>query len=203
MTKEGIELIKRFEGFRTKAYKCSAGVWTIGYGATYYMDGTKVKEGDTITEAKAEELLNWMVEVQYGASVNNLVKVYITPYQHDALTSFAYNVGSGNLKTSTLLKKVNKNPEDPSIANEFAKWNKCNGKELAGLTRRRKAESELYFKEWIEPSVEDDEEETVEPKTEPEVLPTEKEVSETEPMPLNGHFEPKELSDKGIFCKKQ
>jgi lysozyme len=151
MTEKGLELIKNFEGFEPNAYKCPAGIITIGYGATYYMDGTKVKMGDTITKEEAEKLLNEMSEKKYGIYVDEYVKSEINPYQRDALISFAYNCGNSALKNSTLLKKVNKNPMDETISNEFLKWNKSGGKVLNGLTRRRQAEADLYFTEYIEP----------------------------------------------------
>lgn len=154
MTELGINLIKDFEGCRLEAYLCSTGKPTIGWGATYYKDGTKVKLGDTITQEEADELLDWMIEKEYESYVKKVVTSKINPYQSDALTSFAYNCGTGNLKKSTLLKKVNNNPSDPSITDEFMKWNKSKGKVLAGLTRRRKAEAELYFTEWVEPEPE-------------------------------------------------
>lgn len=148
MTNKGIELIKKYEGFESKAYKCSAGVWTIGYGATYYMNGTPVKEGDTITLEEAENLLNEMSEKNYGSYVDKYVTSNINPYQRDALISFAYNIGNANLKSSTLLKKVNNNPTDKTIKDEFLRWNKAGGKVLKGLTLRREAEAELYFSEY-------------------------------------------------------
>lgn len=148
MTNKGIELIKKYEGFESKAYKCPAGIWTIGFGATYYMDGTPVKEGDTITLEKAENLLNEMSEKNYGSYVDKYVTSNINPYQRDALISFAYNVGNANLKSSTLLKKVNNNPTDKTIKDEFLRWNKAGGKVLKGLTLRREAEAELYFTEY-------------------------------------------------------
>ena len=164
MTEKGLDLIKEFEGCKLKAYLCPAGKATVGYGATYYKDGTKVKLGDTITQEEADELLHWMIENEYESYVKKAVTSKINPYQSDALTSFAYNCGTGNLKKSTLLKKVNNNPSDPTIADEFAKWNKSKGKVLAGLTRRRKAETKLYFTEWVEPEPEP-EPEPEKPKT--------------------------------------
>lgn len=160
MTQKGLDLIKEFEGFRSKAYLCPASIPTIGYGATFYMDGTKVKLGDTITKEDAEILLNDMSEKSFGVYVDKYVTSTINPLQRDALISFAYNCGNGNLKSSTLLKKVNANPSDTSIRNEFMKWTKGGGKELPGLVRRRKAEADLYFSEWVEP--------VPEPEPEPE-----------------------------------
>lgn len=152
MTEIGLKLIAEFEGLPKKnpldAYWDKYGkVWTIGYGATHYLDGSPVKQGDKLKSVEeALELLKEMTK-QYEENVYKLVTHPINMYQADALTSFAYNCGIGNLKKSTLLKKVNKNDMDPTIRDEFAKWNKSGGKVLAGLTRRRKAEADLYFTE--------------------------------------------------------
>ena len=141
---KGISLIKRYEGLRLKSYLCPAGKWTIGYGATFYENGSTVKEGESITIDRADGLLINTVHL-FEKSVKGLVKSAINENQLGALTSFAFNVGVGNLKTSTLLKKVNKNPNDPTIKDEFLKWNKAGGKVLAGLTKRREEEAKLYF----------------------------------------------------------
>lgn len=143
----GIKLIKEFETFKSKPYLCPAGVPTIGYGSTYYPDGRKVKLSDPpITEEEASELLNNTLD-NYELAVNRLCKVHLNQNQFDALVSFTYNLGEENFRTSTLLKKVNSNPSDPAIANEFARWVKSKGKTLNGLIRRREAESKLYFDE--------------------------------------------------------
>lgn len=136
-------LIKQFEGCRLKAYQDSVKVWTIGYGTTYYPNGKKVQEGDRCTQDEADFYLKYHV-LEFSYKVSQLVN-NIGQYQFDALVSFAYNVGLGNLRKSTLLKKVNQNPSDPSIELEFLKWNKAGGKVLNGLTKRRQAESDLYF----------------------------------------------------------
>lgn len=144
-SQKGLELIKRFEGLKLKPYNCPASIATIGYGNTYYPDGTKVKLTDpAITKEKAEELLKFLL-VSYEKGVDSFCRDDINQNQFDALTSFAYNVGVGNLQKSTLIKKVNKNPNDPTIRAEFMKWNKGGGKVLLGLTRRRQAEADLYF----------------------------------------------------------
>lgn len=142
---EGEKLIKSFEGLRLNAYLCSAGIPTVGYGNTFYEDGTPVKIGDKITKERADKLFHLITD-QFSNSVRPLIKKNLTENQFSALVSFAYNVGINNLRKSTLLKLVNSNPLNPQIANEFMKWNKAGGKPLAGLTRRRVAESELYFK---------------------------------------------------------
>ena len=144
--KAGIEMIKTFEGFRGTPYKCSAGVPTIGYGATFYPGGKKVTMTDAaITEEQAVELLANML-VSFEKYVDSYCIDTITQNQFDALVSFAYNLGPANLKASTLLKKVNANPNDESIKLEFMKWVKAGGKTLKGLVRRREAEADLYFK---------------------------------------------------------
>lgn len=141
----GLELIKKYEGFKAKAYLCPANVITIGYGSTYYEDGTKVKLTDSpITKERATELLEALL-VSYERSVDSYCVDTINQNQFDSLCSFAYNCGVGNLKSSTLLKKVNKNPNDLTIKDEFLKWNKGGGKVLTGLTKRRIEEAQLYF----------------------------------------------------------
>lgn len=136
----GINLIKSFEGCILKAYKCPAGVWTIGYGHT-----AGVKEGQTITQAQAEEFLKQDLK-RFETYVKNLVTVKLNQYQFDALVSFCYNVGPGNLKTSTLLKLLNKGDYE-GAAEQFERWVKAGDKKLAGLVRRRVAEKELFLRQ--------------------------------------------------------
>lgn len=141
---KGISLIKQFEGFSAKPYICSGGAKTIGYGATYYPNGLRVTMSDkAITEAQATTMLMNMLRT-YEKSVDSFCRDDINQNQFDALVAFAYNVGVNALKNSTLLKKVNKNPQDVTIRNEFLKWNKANGRALKGLTNRRIAEANLY-----------------------------------------------------------
>ena len=141
-----VKLIAQFEGFESKPYICSGGVVTIGYGTTIYPSGVKVNMNDSaITKQQAEDyLLNDINKFSNG--VDLLVRSNINQNQFDALVSFAYNVGLGNLSNSTLLKLINVDPNNSLIKNEFIKWNKAKGKVLAGLTRRRNAEANLYFK---------------------------------------------------------
>jgi len=146
INKAGFDLIKTFEGCRLKAYKCSAGVVTIGYGSTYYPNKTPIKITDKLNSVQdAEDLLLVTVE-EFENNVSALFyNVTLTQNQFNALVSFAFNLGVGALAKSTLLKKAKLNPNDKTIALEFAKWVNAGGKKLPGLIRRRKAESDLYF----------------------------------------------------------
>lgn len=145
LDQKGYDLIKSFEGLSLKPYLCSAKVPTIGYGNTYYENNVKVKMSDApITKQRAEDLLKLNAD-RFASKVVNLIKKPITQNQFNALVSFAYNVGSGALASSTLLKKVNINPNNATISNEFLRWNKAGGVAVQGLTNRRKKEAELYF----------------------------------------------------------
>ena len=141
---KGIELIKEFEGCRLTAYKCPAGVWTIGYGHTGTVDGKLIGKGMTITAAKATEMLKKDL-AEFEAAVNGCVTVPITQNMFDALVSFAFNVGAGALRRSTLLRKLNAKDYDGAAA-EFPLWNKAGGKVLNGLVRRRERERQLFLR---------------------------------------------------------
>lgn len=143
VNKAGRDLIKQFEGCKLKAYKCPAGLWTISWGLTFYPDGTKVKEGDVITQQQAEDYFNAIVD-DFAKGVDVLIKSNVSENNFSALVSFAFNVGMGNFRRSTLLRKVNANPKDPSIKAEFQKWTRANNVVLKGLVRRREAEAKLY-----------------------------------------------------------
>lgn len=145
VSKKGLDLIKKFEGLKLKPYLCSAGVPTIGYGNTLYENGKKVSLKDSvITESRATELLSYSLR-NLEQQVDSFCRDDINQNQFDALVSFAFNLGPYNLKSSTLLKKVNKNPKDPTIRDEFMRWTKAGGKVLKGLVERRKVEADLYF----------------------------------------------------------
>ena len=143
VNKAGRDLIKRFEGCKLRAYKCPAGLWTISWGLTFYPDGTKVKEGDVITQQQAENYFNAIVD-DFAKKVDALIKSNVTENNFSALVSFTFNVGIGNFQRSTLLRKVNANPKDATIPAEFKKWVRANGEVLKGLVRRREAEAKLY-----------------------------------------------------------
>lgn len=141
ISEEGLLLIKRFEGCKLQSYLCPAGVWTIGYGHT-----VGVKKGQTITQAQADQMLADDL-VQYEQAVMGLVndEDKLTSNQFSALVSFAYNCGVANLRSSTLLRKVNAK-DYVGAANEFGKWVNGGGKVLSGLVRRREAERALFVK---------------------------------------------------------
>jgi len=138
----GLRLIKEFEGFRSKAYVCPAGVLTIGYGHTSAAGEPAVVRGMEITNGVAHEILRSDLE-RFERGVTRLVKVDLEQNQFDVLVSFAFNCGLGNLKKSTLLKRVNaKRFED--VPAELMKWTRGGGKVLPGLVRRRRAEAEMW-----------------------------------------------------------
>lgn len=147
LSSNGLSLLKELEGFSSTPYLDSAGVPTIGYGSTYYTDRRKVKMSDrSISEHEGESLLSSTI-LLYEQAVNELVKSAINQSQFDALVLFVYNVGKSNFGSSTLLRKVNTDPNDKSIGQEFMRWVKAGGKTLTGLVNRRKREANLYFNE--------------------------------------------------------
>lgn len=137
---EGLALIKNAEGLRLKAYRCPAGVWTIGYGST----GPHVKAGTVITRETAEEMLRADVE-GFEQVVASAVSAPLSSNQFSALVSFAYNVGSRKFRDSTLLWKLNRK-DYAGAAEEFKKWVRGGGKVLPGLVKRRQAERALFLK---------------------------------------------------------
>ena len=160
MTETGIKMVAGFEGLPKgdplAAYWDKNGkVWTIGYGATHYLDNRPVKQGDKLnSKEEALDLLRNML-VSYENKARQLVTPNIwdnqlTPNQQDSLTSFTYNVGSGNFGSSTLLKYVKANPNDERIKGEFAKWRKSGGEVLEGLVKRRAKEAAHYFNTEVE-----------------------------------------------------
>ena len=141
---EGLALIKKFEGCELKAYQCSAGVWTIGYGHT-----KDVVEGMEITQEQAEQMLVDELH-EYESYINKYVTVALSQNQFDALVSWVYNLGPANLKSSTMLKVLNDGKYE-DVPYQMKRWNKAGGKVLDGLVRRREAEALLYQgREWYE-----------------------------------------------------
>jgi len=138
ISNNGLDLIRRFEGLRLRAYLCPGGVWTIGYGHT----GPDVKPGLRISSEEADALLRGDV-ARFGAGVSAIAGA-CTQGQHDALVSFAFNLGLGALMSSTLLKK-HRAADRGGAAAEFGRWTHARGRVLPGLVRRRAAEAALYL----------------------------------------------------------
>jgi lysozyme len=136
----GLALIKKYEGCKLTAYLCPANIVTIGYGNTFYKDGSKIKLGDKITQQQAEELLMDLLP-QFEAIVNKNIKIDLTQYQFDALVSFVWNCG----KSETLFRLVNSKSKDLKEWWE-THYTTGGGKVLQGLANRRKEEAELFFK---------------------------------------------------------
>lgn len=146
ITPEALSLIKYFEGFRSKPYLCSAGVPTIGYGSTFYKDGTKVTLNDKqIDIYMATKLLDYSISNIFVPAV---IKLCPTILNHEnklgAIVSFTYNLGVGRLKQSTLRKKINQELWEEA-GNELLKWNLSGGKVSKGLQSRRNAEKALFL----------------------------------------------------------
>lgn len=135
---KGLAALKQFEALRLTAYQDNKGVWTIGWGHT-----GGVKAGDTCTREQADKWLKQ--DVATAENAVNSQDLKINQNQFDALVCFTYNAGVGNFKSSTLLKKIKANPNDPTIASEFARWKFSGGVEIKGLVNRRAVESNLYF----------------------------------------------------------
>ena len=141
---EGLGLIKKFEGCELEAYKCAAGVWTIGYGST-----KGVEEGDSLTQEDADKLLKHEMD-EYEGYIKDMVKIDLKQNEFDSLVSWVFNLGPANLKASTMLKVINDNKLE-EVPSQMKRWNKANGKVLEGLIRRREAEALLFQgKEWHE-----------------------------------------------------
>ena len=142
ISEEGLSLIKKFEGLELEAYKCAAGVWTLGYGHT-----AGVQEGDVWSEEQANEQLKIDMHI-YADYINDQVTCPLSQNQFDALVSWVFNLGPTNLRNSTLLKRLNAG-DYADVPNQIKRWNKAGGKVLEGLIRRSEAEALLFEgKEW-------------------------------------------------------
>ena len=137
-------LCRKYEGLYLRPYLCPAGVPTIGYGATFYENGLKVTMKDApITKERAEELLKYHLKRSFLPTVIKLCPTLDTEEKAAAILDFAFNLGTGNLKASTLRKRILAK-EWPSVPSELRKWNKAGGKVLKGLTLRRDSEVALF-----------------------------------------------------------
>lgn len=143
MGPEGLKLLKRWEGCKLTAYKCSAGVLTIGYGHTSMAGSPKVKAGMKITQAQAEEILKRDLK-KYEDAVRNGLRVPVSQKMFDAMTSLCFNIGPAAFQRSSVLKFTNRGDFHGAAA-RFKMWNKAGGRVLRGLTNRRHDEAELYI----------------------------------------------------------
>lgn len=134
-------LVKEFEGFKLEAYKCPAGIWTIGYGHT----GEGVTEGLRITTKEAEDFLRSDL-IEADQAIFDYCDITLTDNERAALLSFVFNVGASAFRTSTLLKLLNYGDHE-AAAKQFSRWTKAKGKDLPGLVRRRAAEMKLFLTE--------------------------------------------------------
>ena len=137
ISEEGLSLIKKFEGCELTAYQDSVDVWTIGYGHT-----KGVEDGQEITQEEAEEMLASELD-EYEGYINDLVECDLEQCQFDALVAWVYNLGPTNLRSSTMLKRLNSNDLE-DVPSQIKRWNKAGGKVLKGLVRRREAEALLF-----------------------------------------------------------
>jgi lysozyme len=141
--KQCLSIIKKWEGFRSKPYLCSSNKPTIGFGTTFYAKGMPVLMTDPeISEQAAEEILKDQL-AHIWEEMDFITGNKLNGNQISALTSLAYNIGMTKFKTSTILKKVSLNPNDPTIKDEFLRWKYSQG--VDRLTPRRQDEAELYF----------------------------------------------------------
>lgn len=145
----GLSIMTSSEGWSSKAYYATEeerkrGLLSIGYGFTYYANGDPVKAGDTMTKAEGDALFKEHIVPKFEETVSNAVNVELSSNQFSALVSLTYNIGGGNLRSSTLLRLVNSGDFE-SAADEFPKWNKQNKRVLRGLSERRAKERELFL----------------------------------------------------------
>jgi lysozyme len=151
----GIKILHEFEDCKLKAYKCPAGVWTIGWGNTFYEDGSRVREGDLITQERADSLFKVILS-RFEDQAKRAITSQVNENQFSAFVSALYNIGPGsrrksglirlkNGQPSTLLRLINANPTNPSIRNQFMVWISTGSGFENGLRRRRRAEADLYF----------------------------------------------------------
>ena len=131
------ELIKKYEGCKLAAYKCAAGVWTIGWGSTFYQDGRPVKQGDKITQDEADKLLDWYIKNKIK------VPVGLNKTQTEAVRSLIYNIGQSAFDKSTL-KKAIESKDWKAVFNNW-NWITGGGQFLKGLAKRRAEELMLFF----------------------------------------------------------
>ena len=137
-SRKGLQLIKDFEGLRLAAYKCPAGVWTIGYGHT-----KGVKQGQVIDQMRADDML--IEDIAPIERLLNSIGINFRQEQFDALCSWIFNLGVGNFSHSTMIVRIGTNASDIEITDQLVRWIKAGGKPLKGLKRRRIAEANMFL----------------------------------------------------------
>jgi len=143
ISEKGLQLLKHYEGCELNAYRCSADVLTIGYGHT-----KGVTEDMVITQEEADQMLQDEMP-EYESYINDMVTVDLNQDQFDAMVCWVYNLGSGNLASSTLLKVLNEGDYE-AVPEQMKRWNKAGGKVLNGLIKRRDSEAKLFCsEEWL------------------------------------------------------
>lgn len=142
---KALATIHHFESCRLTAYRDAVGIPTIGWGMTYYPDGSRVKMGEKITQVQADLMFEKILERDFAGPVRNLIHgVNTSPAQFGAMVALAYNIGVGAFKGSSVLRRHKAGESGDRVTEAFQMWNKAGGKVLAGLTRRRNAEAALY-----------------------------------------------------------
>jgi lysozyme len=145
VTEEGLALIRQSEGLRLASYRDAVGVWTIGYGHTSAAGEPLVSPGQKITKEEADAILRRDVE-KFSVGVRTMLKRRLADQQFSALVSFAYNVGLGAFRKSSVLQAVNAG-DDAGVPQRLSLWVKAGGRTLPGLVKRRAAEASLYMSE--------------------------------------------------------
>lgn len=145
INKEGLKFIADNEGFRKKPYLDGGGVPTIGYGSTFYPNGRKVTMDDKPISKELALCFFESIAEKFAEGVDKVIFKPLSQNQFNALVSFAYNVGLGAFRRSTLIEMVNQKPDDPKIMEQFMRWIYDNGNVVEGLRKRRKKEADLYF----------------------------------------------------------
>jgi GH24 family phage-related lysozyme (muramidase) len=142
---KALATIHHFEQCKLSAYRDAVGVPTIGWGMTYYPDGSRVQMGDKITQAEADAMFAKILERDFAGPVRNAIgDAPTTPAQFGAMVALAYNIGTGGFAKSSVLRRHRAGADDAEVTKAFQMWNKAGGRVLNGLVRRRNAEAALY-----------------------------------------------------------
>lgn len=149
ISQKGLDLIRNFEGFKAFPYQDARGIWTIGYGTTYYPNGFKVSHTDmSVNEEQAMTCLRYHIDRRVIPAIKkhlgNDENIALSQHQIDALCSFVYNIGASAFEGSTLLKDIRSGAAAEVITTDFMMWVKSGGMLLKGLIKRRQAEADYF-----------------------------------------------------------